>query len=195
LFNHSYFVVAILGSWHWENQFLFVFYTFAIGFFPIIFIYLANYHVRKATLQQQEISTKDTIHNRNQTVANNEYEPPQLLTLTGDNKSDNLQVLVSQILYIKSADNYCEITIIKDNQICHKLLRSSLTSILKQIPEKTLVYRCHRSYAVNLALVELSKGNAAGLQLILKPMGITVPVSRSYVDTIKQALLLVPEAC
>ena len=83
----------------------------------------------------------------------------------------------------------------KDNKVSHKLLRCSLTRILKQLPEQTLVHRCHRSYAVNLALVELSTGNAGGLKLVMKPIGITVPVSRTYVDTIKQALLLIPEAC
>lgn len=195
VFNHSYFVIAIMGTWHWENQLLFVFYTFAVGLFPIIFIYLVNHHARKITLQPQVIEADNTINSRNETLADTEHTLPQLLTLSGENKSDNLQVYLSQIIFIKSADNYCELTVLKDNSITHKLLRSSLTSILKQLPEKSLVYRCHRSYAVNLALVELSTGNAGGLKLIMKPMGITVPVSRTYVDTIKQALSLVPEAC
>ncbi len=195
VFNHSYFVVAIYGVWYWENQLLFVFYTFAIGVFPIIFIFLVNHHARKTTLRAQVIEAKNTTNISNDTLGNNEHESAQLLTLTGDNKGDNLQITLSQLLFIKSADNYCDLTIIKDNNISHKLLRSSLASILKQLPEKSLVHRCHRSYAVNLALVELSTGNAGGLKLIMKPMGITVPVSRTYVDTIKQALSLVPEAC
>jgi hypothetical protein len=195
VFNHSYFVVAIYGVWHWENQLLFFFYTFAIGLFPIIFIFLVNHHARNTTLRPQIIEVENTTNTRNEALANNEHVSPQLLTLTGDNKGDNLQIALSQILFIKSADNYCELTIMKDNNISHKLLRSSLTSILKQLPEKSLVHRCHRSYAVNLALVELSTGNAGGLKLIMKPMGITVPVSRTYVDTIKKALSLVPEAC
>jgi len=193
--NHSYFVVAIYGAWHWENQLLFFFYTFAIGLFPIIFIFLVNHHARNTTLRPQVIEVENTTNIRNEALTNNEHVSPQLLTLTGDNKGDNLQIALSQILFIKSADNYCELTIMKDSNISHKLLRSSLTSILKQLPEKSLVHRCHRSYAVNLALVELSTGNAGGLKLIMKPMGITVPVSRTYVDTIKKALSLVPEAC
>jgi len=195
VFNHSYFVVAIYGVWHWENQLLFFFYTFAIGLFPIIFIFLVNHHARKTTMRPQVIEGENTTNIRNEVLANNKYVSPQLLTLTGDNKGDNLQIALSQILFIKSADNYCELTIMKDDNISHKLLRSSLTSILKQLPEKSLVHRCHRSYAVNLALVELSTGNAGGLKLIMKPMGITVPVSRTYVETIKKALSLVPEAC
>ncbi|MFT5295959.1 MAG: hypothetical protein ACI9YH_001975 [Colwellia sp.] len=201
VFNHSYFVVAILGAWHWENQLLFFFYTFAIGLFPIFFILLVNYHAKSSTSFPQVIMSKSDSYSESETkninkrLANHETCPSQLLTLTGENKGDKLQVSLSEILFIKSADNYCELAIMKDNNVSHKLLRCSLTRILKQLPEQTLVHRCHRSYAVNLTLVELSTGNAGGLKLVMKPIGITVPVSRTYVDKIKQALLLVPEAC
>jgi hypothetical protein len=197
VFNHSYFVVAIFGNWYWQNQFLFVLYTLAIGIFPIIFIYLINHHARKTTLVPQVIEVENTINNNKETLANIEPKPPQQLTLTGENKGDKIQVALSQILYIKSADNYCELAVYNDKIVSHQLLRSSLTSILKQLPEKSLVLRCHRSYAVNLALVETSSGNAGGLKLVMNTVGVTVnvPVSRTYVGTIKQALLLVPKAC
>ncbi|MBA6255301.1 LytTR family transcriptional regulator [Colwellia sp. MB3u-28] len=195
VFNHSYFVVAILGGWHWENQLLFIFYTFAIGSFPIIFIFLVNNHAKKTMVLSQVIETEDNIENSHKTLINKELGASQLLTLIGENKGDKLQITLSQLLFIKSADNYCELAILKDSKVCHHLLRSSLTSILKQLPENSLVHRCHRSYVVNVALIELSTGNAGGLKLVMKPIGLTVPVSRTYVETIKQALSLVPEAC
>ncbi len=195
VFNHSYFVVAILGSWHWENQLLFVLYTCAIGLFPIIFIYLANHHSIKTTFAPHTVEPVSTISNFNETLNTVEPTPPQLLTLTGENKSDKIQIALSQILYIKSADNYCELAIVDNNNFSQKLLRSSLTGILKQLPEKSLLLRCHRSFAVNLSLVGTSSGNAGGLKLTMKPIDVTVPVSRTYVDTIKQALLLVPKTC
>lgn len=77
----------------------------------------------------------------------------------------------------------------------HKLLRSTLTSILKQIPDNSDIHRCQRSYAVNVTLVVLRKGNAGGMQLTMKQSDIQVPVSRTYVDDIKQALLLTTRAC
>ncbi|TWX48853.1 LytTR family DNA-binding domain-containing protein [Colwellia hornerae] len=194
-FNHSYFVVAILGSWHWQNQLLFILYTFAIGLFPIFFIYLVNRHAQKITLPKQVIKTDNITNQQDENVVNSEHRSTQPLTLTGDNKGDKLQIALSQLLFIKSADNYCEFAIIKDNNVSHQLLRSSLTSILKQLPVDSPVTRCHRSYAVNLALVSLSTGNAGGLKLVMKPLDLTVPVSRSYVETIKQALSLVPKAC
>jgi hypothetical protein len=187
VFNHSYMVVAFLGSWHWQNQLLFVFYILAIGLFPISFMFLVHRHSIKILASEQGDNSGIAIDVRE--------VKPELITLMGENKDDNIQITLSQILFIKSADNYCELAFLEDNKINSQLFRCSLTSILKQLPINSQVYRCHRSYAVNLILVKSCAGNAAGLQLSMKSLDGIVPVSRSYVDTIKQALQLVPIAC
>jgi len=192
VFNHSYFVVSIMGAWHWQNQLLFILFTLAIGIFPISLIYIFNRYSTKA--QQGPQAEHSTIISSPPLKINEPFKS-SLITLTGENKGDILQLALSQLLFIKSADNYCELAILIDNKVSHKLLRSSLTRILRQLPNTCLVHRCHRSYAVNIALVEQSNGNASGLQLLMKPMSVTVPVSRSYVDAIKQALQLAPKAC
>ncbi len=195
-FNHSYFVVSIIGSWHWQNQLLFVLYTLAIGVFPISISYLINRYANRP-IEPQVAQTNNISPQSNEPIAtqvDKNIEVP-LIILTGDNKGDELQVSLTQLLFIKSADNYCELAIYSDNKVSTKLLRCSLTRILKQLTTNSLIHRCHRSYAVNLTLVELSTGNAGGLQLLMKPIGVTVPVSRSYVDVIKKALLLAPKAC
>jgi len=183
VFNHSYFVVAVLGAWHWQNQLLFVFFVSAIGLFPAMFLYLATRQSNMTPPLCAPLMPKTTSQ---QVIV---QEP--VITLTGDNKGDKLQVCISQILFMKSADNYCEITIFANNKLSNKLLRSSLSGILKQIPANPMLMRCHRSYAVNLALVKNSSGNAGGLQLLMNADAITVPVSRSYVDVIKKALSLI----
>jgi len=195
VFNHSYFVVAIMGAWHWQNQLLFVLITVAFAILPISIIYFVNRYANKSTSPNKVTETVSNPETNNEVLAVNKTVKSRLVTLTGENKGDNLQLALAQLLFIKSADNYCELAIFSDNKVSNKLLRSSLTGILKQLPCHSTVHRCHRSYAVNLALVELSTGNAGGLQLLMKPIGITVPVSRSYVDVIKQALLTVPKAC
>ncbi|KPH64998.1 LytTR family transcriptional regulator [Pseudoalteromonas sp. NEC-BIFX-2020_002] len=195
VFNHGYFVVAVLGRWHWQNQLLFIGYTLAIGLLPISFMLLVNRHAKQTVL------TTDTTEkaSSNQSVCNvlegSDVTPPRLITLIGDNKSDRLTVAPADIIFIKSADNYCELAIKENEGVCHTLLRVTLTGLLKQLPENIFIYRCHRSYAVNLELVMASKGNAGGLQLTMLSSDIAVPVSRTYVDAIKQALLLAPKAC
>ena len=188
VFNHSYFVVAILGSWHWQNQLLFVFYTLAIGLFPISFMYLVNRHSDTISKPQQLDAVDSSAEGNITTQA-------KLITLSGENKDDNVQVALSDILFIKSADNYCELARLDEKSGSRKLLRCSLTSLLKQLPSDSQVLRCHRSYAVNMLLVKSWQGNAAGLQLAMQSGDVVVPVSRTYVDVIKQALSLVPKVC
>jgi DNA-binding LytR/AlgR family response regulator len=106
-----------------------------------------------------------------------------------------VEVALSDILFIKSADNYCELALIDELSGSRKLLRCSLTNLLKQLPSDSQVLRCHRSYAVNLLLVKSWQGNAGGLQLAMQSGDVVVPVSRTYVDVIKQSLLLAPKVC
>jgi len=181
-----------MGVWHWQNQLLFILFPLAIGIFPISLIYIIH---RYSTKIQQSTQAENSTNTNSPLLKIDEQIQSSLITLTGENKGDILQLELSQLLFIKSADNYCELAIFIDNKVNHKLIRSSLTRILKQLPNTCLVYRCHRSYAVNIALVEQSTGNANGLQLLMKPTSVTVPVSRSYVDAIKQALQLAPKAC
>lgn len=193
VFNHSYFVVAVLGSWNWQNQLLFILYTLAIGLFPICFMLAVNRHAQRIMVKQKT-EIKEIQRNSHHETSDSDNSV-KLVSLTGQNKSDLLNVVLSQIAFIKSADNYCEIAIVEDGHVNYTLLRSSLIDILKQLPDNSPLCRCHRSYAVNVALVEHSSGNAAGMQLLMKSIAVTIPVSRTYVDTIKQALLLTPKAC
>lgn len=188
VFNHSYFVVAILGSWHWQNQLLFVLYTLLIGLFPIGFLFIVDHHAAKITSPQQDAQVSGQTELSDELFSDNDTTTSPLVTLIGTNKDDKIQIPLAQILCVKSADNYCEVAILESAQVNYKLLRSSLTAILQQLPIDSLMYRCHRSYVVNLALVESSIGNAGGLQLSMKAPDVIVPVSRSYVDAIKQAL-------
>ena len=193
VFNHSYFVVAVLGSWQWQNQLLFVFYTLVIGLFPISVMFFTDPYVsRTSSPEQVDLLVPESESENSYIALGKNIVQNTLITLTGDNKYDNIHVTLPQILLIKSADNYCELSIFEGSTCTYKLLRCSLTNILKQLPNNSSVYRCHRSYAVNLTSVKSSSGNAGGLQLSMKSLDVIVPVSRSYVDVIKQALQLVP---
>ncbi|MEM5533236.1 MULTISPECIES: LytTR family DNA-binding domain-containing protein [Pseudoalteromonas] len=185
LFNHGYFVVAVLGSWHWQNQLLFVGYIFCIGVFPLIFLLVVNRHVI-------DLTKPSTVSVDQEQLREVELKT---ITLKGDNKNDEINTAHHHILFIKSSDNYCEITILEGASTSRKLLRVSLSSLLKQLPENTIILRCHRSYAVNLQNIQHYSGNAGGLQLSLHTIDIKIPVSRSYVKVIKDALSLIPKTC
>ncbi|MFD2165396.1 LytTR family transcriptional regulator DNA-binding domain-containing protein [Thalassotalea euphylliae] len=214
LLNHSYFVVAIFGTWYWLNQLMFVFYVSAIAAFPVILMYFR--HAKKGSistaykaaaqeteLQQaercttdHEIKTKESVEEQlSEQGAQAQGEAPVLVQIVGENKADVLSVSLTDIVLLKSADNYCEIVTKKDNEVTTNLLRISLTKALTQLPENTLIVRCHRSFAVNLSQVKSTSGNASGLKLEMLLADMIVPVSRTFVSDIKHALSFAPKPC
>jgi len=129
VFNHSYFVVAIMEAWHWQNQLLFILITVAFAILPISIIYFVNRYTSKIRPLQQVTDKVNEPETNNEIFGVNKTVESPLVTLIDDNKGDNLQVTIDQLLFIKSADNYCELAIFSDNKMSNKLLRSSLTVI------------------------------------------------------------------
>ncbi|MCL1044185.1 LytTR family transcriptional regulator [Shewanella electrodiphila] len=216
LCNHSYFVVAVYDSWHWENQLIFVFYVSTIAIFPVSIMYFRNHNnvtstskptpsaplsnARLTDTQSTDTQSTDAqLTNSRLTKAPLTEDKAQKTTdnsvviqITGENKSDFLSVSLADIILIKSADNYCEIITIKDNQATVNLLRMTLVKALEQLPHDSDIVRCHRSYGVNLSHVKSFHGNANGLKLTMQFSDVIVPVSRSYIAVIKTALSLAP---
>ena len=108
----------------------------------------------------------------------------ETVQIIGDNKTDVLNVVLNDIVLMKSADNYCEILTKKENVVTTHLLRISLSKALAQLPDNKLIIRCHRSFGVNLSLVKTCQGNANGLKLEMKHYDSVVPVSRTFVNEV-----------
>jgi hypothetical protein len=119
-----------------------------------------------------------------------EEESHDLINIPSKNKSEELQVDVNNLLAVKAVENYVEVYLKKeDNGLKKEVLRNSLKDIETTLSSFFFIKRCHRSYLVNLQLVENFSGNAQGLNLnFAKELDFEVPVSRSYVKSIKESL-------
>ena len=188
VFNHAYFAVTVLGAWHWQNQLLFFFYVAAIGAFPVVFSYFVDRHAYQITDSLSTDSESMHVSTDNHKSSSEANKPSRLITLSGDNKNESLTVDIKNLVAIKAADNYCEITTLQQNEVTTTLLRISLNKLLEQCPENINLQRCHRSYAINIDAVISFIGNASGLTLTTTIDELTVPVSRAYVKGIKNAL-------
>jgi len=104
-------------------------------------------------------------------------------TAAHDNKVNES---VEIILAAEAMQNYINIYRIKNGHFSKNTLRTTLSQFLEQTPELS---KCHRSYLVNLKMVESVSGNAQGLKLkLLNAECLEIPVSRSYVKDIRQLL-------
>ena len=105
-----------------------------------------------------------------------------------ENKNEKFSLLSSNILFIRSADNYAEIHYRDGSEIKKKLIRNTLKNIEQQIKAFPNLIRCHRVSIVNLQNIEKLVGNCNHQTLIIKGTEEQIPVSRSYIMKIKEAL-------
>ena len=116
-----------------------------------------------------------------------DYEKP--IVIEGQT-NESLSVLPIDLLCITSEGNYIKIAYLdhKSTSYATKLLRTTMKQIETQLLPYTDIVRCHRAFLVNLNHVRHVTTSSAGLSLLLDSADIVIPVSRTYLDSIKSAL-------
>lgn len=152
--------------------------TFLVGIFPLTFLSLIQYN------QQFRINMKASkeIKIPNASEESN-YLNKQPFIIPGSVKAINLDF--RNIRYLESDGNYVFINSIED----HKSVKTIHRATLKSIEEKNglpNLFRCHRSYIINLDHITEVSGNAQGLKLSIKECADHVPVSKKYIPAFKE---------
>ena len=84
------------------------------------------------------------------------------------------------ILYLESNDNYVNVYYLDNEKIKTFLIRNSLKQMEKGFKDYP-IYRCHRSYSVNIKNVKMIRKAKKGYELIINtPKEECLPVSKSY---------------
>lgn len=112
-----------------------------------------------------------------------------IVQLTSDNGKEKVRVNQSDLLFIRSADNYVQVSVYLKDTVKIVLLRSSLKRVEKLLKGNLNIQRCHRAYLVNVDNIDHVAGNTQGYKLSFKKTDIMVPVSRNYSKKIKQKIL------
>jgi len=154
--------------------------TISVGIIPIIFsgilVQVRAQHKNKGDASLIQSQLKE------------ELRPVKRLRLFSQNESQQLEVEEDQLFFIEAMQNYVAVHLKEGGKIEKQLLRNTLSAIEQQLTESTLI-RCHRSYLVNVQLIEKVEGNAQGLRLQLKGLaGVEVPVSRTYIPALREIL-------
>ncbi len=131
--------------------------SFAIGIFPLLVLFLL-------------MSFRGGSRNK--------------VALSSQSNSDSLLLETERLVLLKSEDNYTTVFYRTENGVKKKLLRGSLTSFEKQLSYP--LFRCHRSFIVNLEAVESSEGNSQGYSLTLADVPMKVTVSRKHLPQFRK---------
>lgn len=115
-------------------------------------------------------------------------ELAQSIIFTSENSTENLSLPLTEVVFIKSADNYVEIGFMEGNLFRKKLLRNTLKNIEHQLRPYSNFMRCHRICIVNIQFAEKLNRNYGNHWLKLKGCEERIPISLQYVLKIKEAL-------
>ena len=110
------------------------------------------------------------------------------IELNSENKTEKLDIVVSDIAFVKSADNYVEIIFRKDNILKKKLLRNTLKNIEQQLKPYSSFVRSHRICIVNRHYIEKLNKGINKYWLSIKGYDEHIPVSRQYLLQFKRNL-------
>jgi hypothetical protein len=165
-------------SWNALISFLGI--TMAIGIFPITVATLVKEQKARKTNQEGALKVFSSLQGQPTQQLTEGVEKPILLP--SNNKSDQLSVLSKDLLFAQVQDNYVEVVFCKSNKIEKRLIRATLRMMEDAFLSHVSIFRCHKSYIVNLQQVTTVRGNAQGYRLGVKGTTYSIPVSRNYIE-------------
>lgn len=113
--------------------------------------------------------------------------PPSTITLTGST-SDTITLHVPDLLYIEAVGNYVKVYQLQNGQVRSDMLRATSKQMEEDLRPYPMVVRCHRAFLVNLQQVERIAAHAGTMQLVIRHSNDQLPVSRSNMAQIKEAI-------
>lgn len=140
---------------------------------------LSSLHEKYKKQLQETRLVKDQLKQFSESYTN------RFIELNSDNNSDNVRILVADLVFVKSADNYVEVGFQDGGEIKKKLIRNTLKNIEKQLEEFNNFVRTHRSCIVNIQYIDKLHKNFNTFWLSLDKTSEIIPVSRQYLMTVK----------
>lgn len=165
--NFIYFIIIVNGSNFSINGFFYsLFLTISIGFSPIVIVILLRYN--------------NILKNRLGLLINNKDDKINIVFSSSNKTEKDFSILLVNFLFVEAIKNHIYISYFdKDEMIKTKKLRNTLINITSKISNDS-VFRCHRSFLVNLNNIKTIRGNSNGYKIYFRKYNHYIPVSRSY---------------
>ena len=138
-------------------------------------------------LQQLQQVAQQHVKESAQTTQSLVGETNTTIQLTGTT-SDKVTVFVPNLLYLEAVGNYVKIYHLQEGKVQCDMLRATSKHMEEDLSDYPMIVRCHRAFLVNLQQVEQIISRAGTMQLLIKHCHESIPVSRSNMAGIKQAI-------
>lgn len=110
------------------------------------------------------------------------------VTFNSENNSEAINLLLYELVLIKSADNYVEIVYKEGEHFAKKLLRNTMKNIEFQLRPYANFIRCHRICIVNSHHIHKLETKNQSHWVTIMGYEEQIPVSRQYLLKVKEAI-------
>ena len=124
----------------------------------------------------------------NKKLKENRELKSKIITFESEYGKENLEIKLSSLILIKSANNYIEVFWNENNQVKNQMIRSSMFKTEKLFKDYKFIFRSHRSFIVNIEYIIRIEGNSLGYKLFLENLDFPVPVSQKYTSKLKDLI-------
>lgn len=162
----------------WDDYFIVLSRFIVVGLFTSIIIVLFN--------QTQRLRSNLRLSDEMNSRLKKEKTTEKIIETEKD--KEVIKLSEETFLFAQSADNYCTVHFLHNGEPQKKLYRLSLKSLETQASQMEKVVRCHRSYVINIQMIVHTEGNSRGLELTLKYLDHSIPVSRRYIKEISKKI-------
>lgn len=115
----------------------------------------------------------------------NEVHKRNLIAFPDEKGEVKISIVLENLLYVDSADNYATIHYLNKSKISHYLIRNSMKWMEENLTMETPLVRCHRSFIVNLDKVKVLRKTKEGIFLEMDALNTPdIPVSKTYYERV-----------
>jgi len=118
-------------------------------------------------------------------IKENKLIQEKIIYFNSDYQKDSLAIKVSSLLFIRSANNYIEVSWKEGNIVKNQMVRCSMMHAEEILKEHKFIFKCHRSFMVNVNYIDKIEGNSQGYRLFFENVNFPIPVSKSLVSKLQ----------
>jgi DNA-binding LytR/AlgR family response regulator len=112
----------------------------------------------------------------------------KVIYFNSDYQKDSLAIKVSLLLFIRSANNYIDVFWKEGESIKNQMVRCSMVYAEDILKEHKFIFKCHRSYMVNIKYIDKIEGNSQGYKLYFENVNVPIPVSKNLVTRLQELI-------
>lgn len=169
-----------ISNMNWKTIAILQIYTALVGIFPVVVSLLW----KENRLRNKHMRASEALPVRQTFI----HESSSTIQLTSENQGESFDLDKNDLLYLQSAENYVEVYFLENGKVQKRVIRNTLKRFAKDWEAQPSLFRCHKSYLINLTRVRAISGNAQGLKAQVEHVDTSIPISRLLIDELKQRM-------